>query len=197
MGAWQPKRPLYRGPRDKLKGMPLAIQADDVRAAAERIRPLARKTPVLTSAEFDSEAGARVFLQVREPAARRSVQDPRRRQHDAVAAQRDRWHARHRGVFLRQSRAGGGHRGEACGRAGDHRDAGGRAAVEDGSHARRTVRTSSHTTGSQESREAIARGHPERNGSDARAALRPSDDHGGAGHRRNGAAGRDRPAGRI
>src|SRR5690348_16601499 len=42
--------------------MALAIQADDVRAAAERIRPLARRTPVFTSAGFDSEAGARVFF---------------------------------------------------------------------------------------------------------------------------------------
>jgi len=42
--------------------MDLAIQADDVRAAAERIRPLARKTPVFTSAGFDGEAGARVFF---------------------------------------------------------------------------------------------------------------------------------------
>jgi len=42
--------------------MAFAIQADDVRAAAERIRPLARRTPVFTSAGFDSEAGARVFF---------------------------------------------------------------------------------------------------------------------------------------
>lgn len=40
----------------------LAIQADDVRAAAERIRPLACRTPVFTSAGFDAEAGARVFF---------------------------------------------------------------------------------------------------------------------------------------
>jgi threonine dehydratase len=40
--------------------MGLAIQADDVRAAAERIRPLARRTPVFTSAGFDVEACARV-----------------------------------------------------------------------------------------------------------------------------------------
>jgi len=33
-----------------------------VRAAAARIRPLARRTPVLTSAEFDAAAGARVFF---------------------------------------------------------------------------------------------------------------------------------------
>jgi len=42
--------------------MPLAIQADDVRAAAQRILPLARKTPVMTSAGFDAEASARTFF---------------------------------------------------------------------------------------------------------------------------------------
>src|SRR4051812_14393616 len=34
-----------------------AIQPDDVRAAAERIRPLARRTPVMSTAAFDKEAG--------------------------------------------------------------------------------------------------------------------------------------------
>jgi len=42
--------------------MDLAINADDVRRAAERIRPLAQKTPVFTSAGFDHEAGMRVFF---------------------------------------------------------------------------------------------------------------------------------------
>src|SRR5579864_5260060 len=42
--------------------MGLAIQPDDVRAAAERIRPLARRTPVFTSTGFDTEAGAHVFF---------------------------------------------------------------------------------------------------------------------------------------
>ncbi len=42
--------------------MELAIHADDVRTAAERIRPLARRTPVMTSASFDAEAGTRVFF---------------------------------------------------------------------------------------------------------------------------------------
>jgi threonine dehydratase len=42
--------------------MDLAIQASDVRAAAERIRPLARRTPVLTSAELDAEAGMKIFF---------------------------------------------------------------------------------------------------------------------------------------
>jgi threonine dehydratase len=42
--------------------MDLAIHADDVRAAAERIRPLARRTPVLTSPDFDRAVGKRVFF---------------------------------------------------------------------------------------------------------------------------------------
>jgi threonine dehydratase len=42
--------------------MPLAITADDVRSAAERIRPLARRTPVMTSQGFDAEAGVKVFF---------------------------------------------------------------------------------------------------------------------------------------
>ncbi len=42
--------------------MELAIKADDVRAAAERIRPLARRTPVQTSAGFDAEAGVKTFF---------------------------------------------------------------------------------------------------------------------------------------
>src|SRR5436305_5337527 len=42
--------------------MSLAIDSDDVLAAAERIRPLARRTPVFTSAGFDAEADVRVFF---------------------------------------------------------------------------------------------------------------------------------------
>ncbi len=42
--------------------MDLAIHAGDVRAAAERIRPLAKRTPVMTSASFDEAAGKRVFF---------------------------------------------------------------------------------------------------------------------------------------
>jgi len=45
----------------ELKTSP-AIQADDVRRAAERIRPLARRTPVFTSAGFDAESGVRAFF---------------------------------------------------------------------------------------------------------------------------------------
>jgi threonine dehydratase len=39
-----------------------AIQADDVRTAAERIRPLAWKTPVMRSEAFDGEARAQTFF---------------------------------------------------------------------------------------------------------------------------------------
>jgi threonine dehydratase len=42
--------------------MDFAITANDVRAAAGRIRPLARRTPVMTSAAFDAEAGMRAFF---------------------------------------------------------------------------------------------------------------------------------------
>lgn len=42
--------------------MPFAIQPDDVRAAAERIRPLARRTPIMLSPDFDAAAGKSVFF---------------------------------------------------------------------------------------------------------------------------------------
>jgi threonine dehydratase len=42
--------------------MNLPIAAADVRAAAERIKPLARRTPVMTSAGFDERVGGRVFF---------------------------------------------------------------------------------------------------------------------------------------
>ncbi len=45
-----------------LEPMNLAIRANDVRRAAERIRPLARRTPVFTCAGFDARAGTRVFF---------------------------------------------------------------------------------------------------------------------------------------
>jgi threonine dehydratase len=38
------------------------VTSGDVRAAADRIRPLARCTPVLTSASFDARSGASVFF---------------------------------------------------------------------------------------------------------------------------------------
>jgi threonine dehydratase len=49
-------------PVSAASNMTFAIQPSDIRAAAERIRPLARQTPVLTAAAFDAEAGKRVFF---------------------------------------------------------------------------------------------------------------------------------------
>src|SRR5438067_4937611 len=48
--------------RSTLLAMDLAIRADDVRKAAERIRPLAWKTPVMNSEVFDGEAGTKTFF---------------------------------------------------------------------------------------------------------------------------------------
>src|SRR5437764_12862322 len=42
--------------------MDLVIRAEDVRTAAERIRPLAWKTPVLNSELFDAEAGVKTLF---------------------------------------------------------------------------------------------------------------------------------------
>ena len=42
--------------------MDFAITANDIRAAAGRIRPLARRTPVMTSDAFDAAAGLRAFF---------------------------------------------------------------------------------------------------------------------------------------
>src|SRR5439155_2593319 len=59
-------RAEFRGcvacPRNILSSMDLAIHADDVRAAAERIRPLAHRTPVMTSSAFDTQASTRTFF---------------------------------------------------------------------------------------------------------------------------------------
>jgi threonine dehydratase len=43
-------------------GLATPITLDDIRAAAERIRPIARRTPVLNSHSFDREAGVAAFL---------------------------------------------------------------------------------------------------------------------------------------
>src|SRR5436189_892517 len=48
--------------RSTLLAMDLAIRAEDVRQAAERIQPLAWKTPVINSELFDGEAGTAAFF---------------------------------------------------------------------------------------------------------------------------------------
>ncbi len=42
--------------------MPIRVQPHEIRAAAERIRPIARRTPVLTSPDFDAASGVRAFF---------------------------------------------------------------------------------------------------------------------------------------
>ena len=42
--------------------MPLGIQPEQIRMAAERIRPIAHRTPVMTSRSFDAEAGVEVYF---------------------------------------------------------------------------------------------------------------------------------------
>src|SRR5579863_9902377 len=38
------------------------VTFEDIRQAAERIRPIARRTPVMTSASFDAESGVSAFF---------------------------------------------------------------------------------------------------------------------------------------
>ncbi|MGA2329421.1 MAG: threonine/serine dehydratase [Bryobacteraceae bacterium] len=42
--------------------MPLGIQPEQIRMAAERIRPIAHRTPVMTSRSFDAEAGVEAYF---------------------------------------------------------------------------------------------------------------------------------------
>ena len=79
---------------------------EDIRAASARIRPIAKRTPVMTSRGFNASSGDRSVLQVREPANRRRVQDSRRVQFYCAAFRRTTG-ARRGGVFERESRPGG------------------------------------------------------------------------------------------
>ena len=62
-----------------------------VREAAERIKPLARRTPVMTSRSVDERAGVRVFLKCENLQRERRVQDPRRVQSDSFAVGPNNW----------------------------------------------------------------------------------------------------------
>ena len=42
--------------------MPIDVTVEDIRAAAERIRPIAQRTPVFSSRTFDSRAGVQAFF---------------------------------------------------------------------------------------------------------------------------------------
>jgi len=54
------------------------ISAQLVREAAERIKPLARRTPVMTSRSVDERAGLQVFLKCENLQRSGAFQDPRR-----------------------------------------------------------------------------------------------------------------------
>ena len=102
--------------------------------AAERIKSLAQRTPVMTSHAFEREIRRRRGFQVREHSEGRRVQDSRRGKFSQLDSQ-GRFAARRRRIFVGKSRAGSRDRGEIGGRAGDSGDAGGCAAIEDGSDA--------------------------------------------------------------
>ena len=181
--------------RARLKAMDLAIQADDVRAAAERIRPLARRTPVFTSAGFDARGGRARVLQVREPPARRGFQDSRRVQPDSVAAPE----ALARGIVAYSS----GNHAQAVAIAAQH--VGAQATIvmpEDAPRSKMEAtrvagrHASSPTTASRTAAKPSPRAILEETRRHPGAAIRPPPDHGRPGHRRAGTAGGNRPAGR-
>ena len=82
------------------------VTFEHIRAAAERIRPIAKRTPVMTSRSFDAEAGVSRVLQMRESSKRRRVQDPRRVEFHFFDSERSAGEGRG-GAFFGQSRAGG------------------------------------------------------------------------------------------
>jgi hypothetical protein len=115
--------------------MPLAIQADDVRAAAERILPLARKTPVMTSAGFDAEAATRTFFKC-ENLQRGGAFKIRGAANMVLSLPRESLSQRRGRLFVRESRTGDGDSRQAYRGAVHDRDARRRAAVQNGSYAR-------------------------------------------------------------
>ena len=82
------------------------VTLDEIEAAAERIRGIAVRTPVL---DAGAAAADRISPEVREPAADGRLQDSRRLQHARAARRRGARGRRHH-VLVRQSRSGGCHR---------------------------------------------------------------------------------------
>ena len=175
--------------------MPLAIQADDVRAAAVRIRPLARKTPVFTSAGFDTEAETRVFFKC-ENLQRGGAFKIRGAANLVLASARE---SLARGVVAYSS----GNHAQATAIAARYvgvpstivmpEDAPQSKMEATRAHGARIVTYNRFT----DSREAIAQSILKESGSDTDAALRPSDDHGRAGHGGDRVARRDGPIRRL
>ena len=106
----------------------------DVRDAAHRIRPLAKRTPVMTSAGFDAEAGINAFFKC-ENLQKGGAFKIRGAANLIFSLPKESLEQRRGGIFVGQSRAGSGDCGAARRRAGDHRDARRRAALEAGGDA--------------------------------------------------------------
>ncbi len=159
----------------------LPVNSADIDAAARVLAPFAVRTPLLSSPALDERVGRQGFPETGNAAADRIVQVPRRLQQDVVdPGERAR---RRRGrVLLRQSRPGRGGGGANPEHAGDHRDAGRRAALQARAHQglwRRGRAVRSRPRGS--------RGHRPRHRRQARrhagAALRRPHGDRGPGHR--------------
>ena len=117
----------------------------DVESAAAQIAGVAHRTPVVTSRTVDARTGAHAVLQVREPAARRRLQVPRRLQR-ALAARSPT--QRRRGVvdvLVGQPRAGGRARRTGARHPARHRHAVRRAGGEAHRDAKATAARSSST----------------------------------------------------
>ena len=118
---------VRRESRDAMTVVPATttfVTLEDIRAAAARIAPIARVTPLV---DVSAAGRTTVLPQVREPAAGRRVQDPRRLQHGGAAHRRRARRRRHH-LLVRQSRPGDGARRPRARRAGGRRHADDRAA---------------------------------------------------------------------
>ena len=168
---------------------------DDIREAAARIQPIAKRTPVMRSRGFDAEAEDHGVFQMRKLPDRRRIQDPRRVELRVFHSQSGP-SARGGRVFLGQPRPGRGDRRARRGNSGHAGDAGRRAPLEARSDAgagreNRRIRPLPRRPRGHRS------AHRGRNRSHAGAALRSSLDHRRTRNRGAGAAGRSSRSGRV
>ena len=176
--------------RSTLITMDLAIRAEDVRTAAQRIRPLAWKTPVMTSDAFDGEAGAKTFFKC-ENLQRGGAFKIRGAANLVLSLPKE---SLARGIVAYSS----GNHAQATAIAAQH--VGAPATIVMPEDAPRSKMEATRARGAKivtynrftESREALGRRHPQGERRDAGAAVRSSDDHGGTGHGGAGVVGRSR-----
>ena len=108
---------------------------DDIRAASVRIRPIAKRTPVMTSRGFNAQSGVQAFFKCENFQTggafkiRGAAELHRAALPDQIAARRGR-------IFLRKPRPGSRDCGARGGHEGDAGDAAGRAAIRSRSDAR-------------------------------------------------------------